>query len=122
MLYLNYFKCRKEIWQCWCDPKGPFKAYDCKPHDLLMSKLEEYGLDKMTLSILFDYLNNRKQITSFSSLYDIITGIPQRSILGPRLFNISISDSFLLHIKSEICNFADDTMLYSCNKELKTII
>ena len=87
-----------------------------------MSKLEEYGLDKMTLSILFDYLNNRKQITSFSSLYDIITGIPQRSILGPLLFNISISDSFLLHIKSEICNFADDTMLYSCNKELKTII
>ena len=60
------------------------KAYDCIPHDLRMVKLEADGLDKISLNILFDYLNNRKQRTkigcSFSSCYDIITGIPQESI------------------------------------------
>ena len=60
------------------------KAFDCIPHDLPMAKLEEDGLDKISLNILFDYLNNRKQRSkigcSFSSCYDIITGIPQESI------------------------------------------
>ena len=57
------------------------KAYDCITQTLLIAKLEAYGLDKISLNILFDYLNNRKQRTkigcSFSSSYDIITGISQ---------------------------------------------
>ena len=47
------------------------KAYYCIPHDLLIAKLEAYGLDKISSNILFDYLINRKQRTkigcSFSS-------------------------------------------------------
>ena len=74
------------------------KAYDCIPHDLLMTKLEAYGLDKISSNILFDYLNNRKQRTnidcSFSSWNYIITGILHGSILGPLLFNIFINDFF----------------------------
>ena len=97
------------------------KAYDCIPHDLLIAKLEAYGLDNISLNNLFDYLNNRKQRTKigccFSCWYDIITGIPQGSILGPLPFNIFINDFFLLRIKSEMCNFADDNTLYSCDKE-----
>ena len=102
------------------------KAYDCISHDLLIAKLEERGVDKINLSILFDDLSNCKQRTktncSFSSWYDIITGIPQGSILGPLLFKIYINNVFLLQFKYEICNFADGNTLYSCNKELGTVI
>lgn len=64
---------------------GLTKAYDCLPHDLLISKIETYCLDKI-LTIIFDYLN---RVGSFySSSYDIIEGIAQESILEPSHFNI----------------------------------
>ena len=37
------------------------KAYDCLVHDLLIAKLEAYGLDMASLSLLKTYLTNRKQ-------------------------------------------------------------
>ena len=64
------------------------KAYDCIPHDLLIAKLECYGIDKMIgLSLILDYLSRRKQRTkigsSYRSWYDIIRGVPLGSILRP---------------------------------------
>ena len=70
------------------------------------------------LNILLDYLNDRH---TFSSWCDIITGIPQGSILGPLLFNI-FTTIIIFQIKSEIWNFADDNTLYSCDKKLGTVI
>ena len=37
------------------------KAYDCLPHDLLIAKLEAYGLDNDSLNLLLDYLSFRNQ-------------------------------------------------------------
>ena len=37
------------------------KAYDCLPHDLLIAKLEAYGLGSDSLNLLLDYLSFRKQ-------------------------------------------------------------
>ena len=87
---------------------------------MIRAKLKVYNLNEISLIILFNYLNNHKQITkiscSFSSWHGIITGIPKRSILGPLLIYIFINDLFLLQIRSEIYNFADDNTLYSCDK------
>ena len=101
------------------------KAYDCLPHDLIIAKLEAYGLDKNSLSFIYNYLNFRFQRTkigsNFSEWSQIIEGVPQESIMGPLLFNIHLNDIFLFILKSSICNFADDNTLYSCNK-IKEII
>ena len=101
------------------------KVYDCIPHDFLIVKLECYGIDKIGLSSILDYLSRRKQRTktgsSQSSWYDIVRGVPQGPILGPFIFNIFINDLFFVTTLSEICNFADDNTLYSSNKELQIV-
>ena len=56
------------------------KAYDCLPHDLLIAKLEAYGLDNGSLNLLLDYLSFRKQKTKVGSAYSkwskVRCGIP----------------------------------------------
>ena len=45
------------------------KAYDCLPHDLMVAKLETYGLAKENLQLISDYLSYRKQMTKIGSAY-----------------------------------------------------
>ena len=46
------------------------KVYDCLPYDLLMAKLEVYGLDKPSLNLVIDYLSFRKQKIKIVSLLE----------------------------------------------------
>ena len=107
------------------------KAFDCLPHDLLIAKLEAYGFERKTLHILYSYLKNRKQAVKIngvlSDFLEILSGVPQGSILGPILFNIFIND-FIYHMENtaaDIFNFADDNTLSAATntiKELKQIL
>ena len=56
-------------------------------------------------------MNNRKQRVkinaSFSSFQNIISGVPQGSLLGPLLLNIFLTDIFLF-CPTEVESYADD--------------
>ena len=98
------------------------KAYDCIPYDLLIAKLSAYGFQRNALNLIYSYLTNRSQRVKVgsknSTAQRISIGVPQGSVLGPLLLNIFINDIFLMDLESEICNFADDTTLYSCSTSL----
>ena len=95
------------------------KAYDCLPHDLLQAKLSAYGFDESAITLIANYLSNRYQRvkigSTFSSYLEILRGVPQGSILGPILFNLFINDLMFFIQETEVCNFADDTTIYSCS-------
>ena len=72
------------------------KLFDCISHDLLIAKLNASGLDQNGLNVIHNYLSGRsrknKVSSSFSDLLDILHGVPQGAILGPLLFNKSLSE------------------------------
>ena len=87
------------------------KAFDCIPHDLLILKLEAYGLSKWALNLMHSYLSERKRcVKVFSTWKNIYKGVPQGSILGPVLFKIFLNDTFNFVEESILYNYADDIL------------
>ena len=105
--------CSKKLVSCilFLDLK---KAFDTVSHQILLNKLEYYGVKGVALKLFRSYLSNRKQVTVIDdcvSLLELIEwGVPQGSVLGPLLFLIFIND---IPHASELGTwlFADDTAL-----------
>jgi hypothetical protein len=93
------------------------KAFDSVPHNLLLSKLKQYGISGNLLKWFTSYLTNRYQRVTLdghsSDWLPVLSGVPQGSILGPLLFLLYINDLPDVVKNSNVKLFADDTKFYS---------
>ena len=93
------------------------KAFDSVPHHRLLEKLKHIGITGELHGWIQNYLLNRTQRVIvngvLSDIVEILSGVPQGSVLGPLLFLIYINDlpSFVI---SESYLFADDTKIFRC--------
>ena len=92
------------------------KAFDSVAHVRLLHKLESIGIKGDLLNWLKSFLSGRTQCVSVDGVTpkwkEVISGIPQGSVLGPFLFVIFIND-MPDEVKLNICKlFAGDCKLY----------
>ena len=91
------------------------KAFDSVPHKRLIWNLAAYGVTGKILRWIATFLTDRKQRVcvegSLSNWEDVLSGIPQGSVLGSTLFVVFIND-----MPDEITSlskmFADDVKVF----------
>ena len=101
------------------------KAFDTVDHQILLDKLDHYGVRGQTNDLFKSYLSNRKQFVkignSKSSHLPISCGVPQGSVLGPLLFLIYVNDIANHSPLGNIRLFADDTNIFVEHENLELV-
>ena len=90
------------------------KAFDTFNHNILISKMEHYGIRGVCLNLFKNYLANING--TISDIEITKCGVPQSSILGTLLFLIYINDIVNSSELLKFYLFADDTTLFYSSK------
>ena len=92
------------------------KAFDSVPHKRLLGKLSSNRIEGTIQRWIKSFLVGRRQRVAVKGAYsrwaNVLSGIPQGSVLGPILFVLYIND-LPETVTSQIYIFADDTKIYS---------
>ena len=99
------------------------KAFDCVQHSVLLGKLQRLGLGHSVIKWIESYLTLRKQRVyandTYSSFQTINQGVPQGSVLGPLFYIIYANDLVDVVKNCKVAMYADDTVLYTANKNFE---
>ena len=89
---------------------------------LCLKKLHYYGICGIVLEWIGSYLNDREQYVqmgdTISNNRNIDRGIPQGSILGPKLFILCINDICNISKNLKFALFADDSNIFYYNIDI----
>ena len=92
------------------------KAFDTINHKVLLRKLHATGISGSVYELIESYLKDRRQYVeingSKSKLKIVEVGVPQGSLLGPRLFAIYVNDLLAAAKIGDIHMYADDTTVF----------
>ena len=101
------------------------KTFDSISHNILSLKLQAIGLSGNLHEWLMDYLKDRFQHTVVtghpSNLDEVKYGVPQGSLLGPRLYTIYVNDLPNAITSGDVFMYADDTTLYCVGKNFDQV-
>ena len=98
------------------------KAVDTVDHDILLQKIERYGVIGLEHIWFSSYLKNRRKLCRVngvaSNMGEISCGVPQGSCLGPLSFLIYINDLPFSLKNSDVTMYADDTSISYSSKNI----
>ena len=101
------------------------KGFDTVDHDILLKKMQKYGVSGNGLTWFKSYLQDRRQLCKVngvsSRIEEIHCGVPQGSCLGPLLFIVYINDLPFCLEGCQVTMYADDTSISFAAKSVNDL-